>query len=163
MGFIESYGYTVKWKILNSKVHGAVPQNRARFYLVAIKKDSLRKKFRFPRAIDAMRLSDVLLPALPVKMRASDYGSICKAKPLKLCPRVATNISMGLSQLAVQPSIDNPCVIDGACELKVHACNGECVACNYSHQGHARWTLCLPLATLDALVGDVPVAGLWLE
>eukprot|EP00971_Amphidinium_carterae_P217591 4319394-Amphidinium_carterae.1 len=42
---ITNYGYKVKWKVLNSKDYAGVPQNRSRFYLVAIKSEAATKSF----------------------------------------------------------------------------------------------------------------------
>ena len=110
---IQSYGYVVKWKILNSRDHGGVPQNRPRFYLIGIKQESMHKKFRFPRAVEAVRLSDLLLKHdLPSKMRSSKFGAICRAKALKHSRRVDENICAGLSKLQLRPTTANPCVID---------------------------------------------------
>lgn len=44
---LQSLGYVVFHRAHNAKFHG-VPQNRNRLYLVAIREDSLKRKFRFP-------------------------------------------------------------------------------------------------------------------
>lgn len=57
---LEEYGYTVHWKVLNSKDYG-IPQNRERVYLIFIKKDLDNGKFTFPKGFDnGIRLRDIL-------------------------------------------------------------------------------------------------------
>ena len=48
---LKKFGYRVYWQVLNTKDHG-IPQNRPRFYLVAIEGKSKRHPFRFPPSID---------------------------------------------------------------------------------------------------------------
>jgi DNA (cytosine-5)-methyltransferase 1 len=49
---LEEIGYTPHWQVLNSKDFG-VPQNRQRWYCVAIRKDLGITRFRFPEGRDA--------------------------------------------------------------------------------------------------------------
>lgn len=44
-------GYKVFYRVLNTRHHG-VPQNRRRLYLVAIRGDSLKRKFGFPKPFE---------------------------------------------------------------------------------------------------------------
>jgi DNA (cytosine-5)-methyltransferase 1 len=50
-GTLEELGYTVYYKVLNSRDYG-VPQNRERIYIVAFRNDIDSSKFKFPEATD---------------------------------------------------------------------------------------------------------------
>ncbi len=57
---LEDLGYTVFYKILNSKDYG-VPQNRERIYIVAIRNDIYNADFQFPQGIkSSSTISDIL-------------------------------------------------------------------------------------------------------
>ena len=51
IGTLEELGYTVFYKVLNSRDYG-VPQNRERIYIVAFRNDIDSSKFRFPEPTD---------------------------------------------------------------------------------------------------------------
>ena len=53
-GTLEELGYTVYYKVLNSRDYG-VPQNRERIYIVAFRNDIDSSKFQFPEATDSTK------------------------------------------------------------------------------------------------------------
>ena len=53
-GTLEELGYTVFYKVLNSRDYG-VPQNRERIYIVAFRNDIDSSKFHFPEATDSTK------------------------------------------------------------------------------------------------------------
>ncbi|TKC06471.1 DNA (cytosine-5-)-methyltransferase [Pedobacter polaris] len=63
---LETLGYTVHFKVLNSKDYGNIPQNRERIYIVAFKKDEngediYGRYFNFPKAINLdVKIKDLL-------------------------------------------------------------------------------------------------------
>ena len=60
IGTLEELGYTVHYKVLNSKNYG-VPQNRERIYIVAFRNDIDSSKFQFPEATDSTKtIRDIL-------------------------------------------------------------------------------------------------------
>ena len=44
-------GYFIRWKVLNSKVHANIPQNRERLFIVGFKQEEHASKFHFPEPI----------------------------------------------------------------------------------------------------------------
>ena len=50
-GVLEELGYTVRFKVLNAKDYGNVPQNRERIYIVAFKDADKAEQFMFPEPI----------------------------------------------------------------------------------------------------------------
>lgn len=48
---LEEAGYAVKWKVLNAKDYGNLPQNRERIYIVAFKNPAACGRFEFPEEI----------------------------------------------------------------------------------------------------------------
>ena len=48
-------GYYIKWKVLNAKEYGNIPQNRERIYLVGFKNKYDYNDFHFPRPIELTR------------------------------------------------------------------------------------------------------------
>ena len=57
---LEHFGYHVRWRVLNTIDVGALPQNRERLYLVAIRQDSFLHKFKWPKPLPTRPLSDIL-------------------------------------------------------------------------------------------------------
>jgi DNA (cytosine-5)-methyltransferase 1 len=45
---LEAYGYHVKYKVINSKTHGNIPQNRERIYIVGFQNKNHYDNFSFP-------------------------------------------------------------------------------------------------------------------
>lgn len=67
---LEELGYVVNTKIMNAKDYG-IPQNRNRWYCVAIRKDIYNKKFEFPEKCDLKyTLNDII-----ENTKISDYNS----------------------------------------------------------------------------------------
>ncbi len=58
---LEGLGYHVKAEVLNSMVHGNIPQNRERIFIVGFNKKELIDNFEFPDAIDlTTKISDII-------------------------------------------------------------------------------------------------------
>lgn len=54
-------GYYVKWKVLNGKDYGNIPQNRERIYIVGFSDKQAFENFEFPKTIElTTKLSDVI-------------------------------------------------------------------------------------------------------
>ena len=54
-------GYSIKWKVLNAKDYGNIPQNRERIYIVGFKNKTAFEEFRFPNRIDLeFNLRDII-------------------------------------------------------------------------------------------------------
>lgn len=67
---LEELGYVVNTKVMNAKDYG-IPQNRNRWYCVAIRKDIYNKKFEFPEKCDLKyTLNDII-----ENKKISDYNS----------------------------------------------------------------------------------------
>ena len=57
----KHFGY-VSYKLMNSLTHGAVPQNRERVYIVALKRGSMQMEW--PEPIPQVRLESILEPTI---------------------------------------------------------------------------------------------------
>ena len=55
---LEEAGYAVKWKVLNAKDYGNLPQNRERIYIVAFKNPAAAEKFEFPGEVPLTKQLD---------------------------------------------------------------------------------------------------------
>ena len=54
-------GYHIKWKVMNGKDYGNVPQNRERIYIVGFKNKDAYNQFSFPQPIElTTKLTDVI-------------------------------------------------------------------------------------------------------
>jgi len=63
-------GYFIKWKVLNAKEYGNIPQNRERIYMVGFRSREAYEAFEFPNAIQRTRqLRDVIDFALDADAR----------------------------------------------------------------------------------------------
>ncbi|BDR57453.1 DNA cytosine methyltransferase [Xylocopilactobacillus apis] len=59
--FLVHAGYFVKWKVLNAKDYGNIPQNRERIYVVGFKDRKSFEKFEFPTPVKLIKpLSDII-------------------------------------------------------------------------------------------------------
>lgn len=67
-GSLEEIGYTVYYKILNSKDYG-VPQNRERIYIVAFRNDIDASGFQFPPMIDDTKRIYNILEDAPISSK----------------------------------------------------------------------------------------------
>jgi len=54
-------GYSIRWKVLNSKVHANIPQNRERLFIVGFKQMEHAGKFHFPEPIPLTKTYEDLL------------------------------------------------------------------------------------------------------
>lgn len=48
---LQAEGYHVKYQVLNAKIHGGIPQNRERIFIVGFRSEEQYKKFSFPEPI----------------------------------------------------------------------------------------------------------------
>ncbi len=90
---LGEHGYIHHNTLLNTKVHGAIPQNRSRLYMVAIRADSLKRPFKFPEPVPlTSEASELLLPptadenahGLPPKTKSNRARDIVKGTYKKL-------------------------------------------------------------------------------
>ncbi|WP_448949625.1 DNA (cytosine-5-)-methyltransferase [Latilactobacillus sakei] len=59
--YLVHAGYSIKWKVLNAKDYGNIPQNRERIYVVGFKDKVAFNSFEFPDKIDlTTKLSDII-------------------------------------------------------------------------------------------------------
>lgn len=59
--YLVHSGYYIKWKVLNAKDYGNIPQNRERIYVVGFKDRKAFDNFSFPEKVDlTTKLSDVI-------------------------------------------------------------------------------------------------------
>ena len=65
LGALEESGYTVWWKVLNSKNFG-VPQNRERIYIVAFRNDIAPDNFEFPTYAGSKKTIQDVLDDAPI-------------------------------------------------------------------------------------------------
>lgn len=59
--FLVHAGYFIKWKVLNAKEYGNIPQNRERIYVVGFKDKEAYERFEFPEKIElTTSLQDII-------------------------------------------------------------------------------------------------------
>lgn len=59
--FLVHTGYYIKWKVLNAKEYGNIPQNRERIYVVGFKDRETFEKFEFPEKIPLTKPLDAII------------------------------------------------------------------------------------------------------
>lgn len=65
---LESLGYFIKVKVLNSMEYGNIPQNRERVYIVGFRNKSYYEKFTFPNPVKrTVQVIDLLEESVPEK------------------------------------------------------------------------------------------------
>lgn len=72
---LRALGYAVWFRPLRTQDHG-IPHSRTRLYMVAIRKDSIRKAFTFPTAIPRKRKAKAMMirdPAIDKRNRLPDH------------------------------------------------------------------------------------------
>ena len=103
ISLIESYGYKVWWKVLNTMDYG-IPQHRKRLYLVAIKNEAIKRNFQFPSKTQCLPLNLLLEPpGFPGRLRPPSTKRSKHIKKKALKQLKAKNII---------PCPHTPCVID---------------------------------------------------
>ncbi len=108
---LESYGYVVKWAILNAKDYG-VPQNRARLYLVGVQKEYY-KDWEFPKSCaEKVTLQEVIEETVESKyylkqtllekfVEADDFNTVLNAlKGNTVCAVDKTNAKHHVREIA---------------------------------------------------------------
>lgn len=59
--YLVHSGYYIKWKVLNAKDYGNIPQNRERIYVVGFKNENEFEKFQFPDKVSlTTKLTDII-------------------------------------------------------------------------------------------------------
>ena len=81
---LRNAGYSVQARLVNTSERG-IPQNRERFYLVAIQKDFLKKKFKFPATVAMPKLERFLVDdtadqATEISQREQEIYNFLKTK-----------------------------------------------------------------------------------
>ena len=74
---LNSLGYSTKYKILNAKDYGNIPQGRERIYIVGFKDSSACEKFEFPKPV---KLSAKLTDLVDFKTKLDDKYYYTKEK-----------------------------------------------------------------------------------
>ncbi len=70
--------YEVKWDIMHTLVHGGLPQQRTRVYVVGVLRSALRSSFQFPGRHPApQKLSQVLTPDCNSVEQLNLHGKTC--------------------------------------------------------------------------------------
>jgi len=113
---LESLGYHVKTKVLNSMEYGNVPQNRERIYMVGFKNKKYYEKFNFPAPVKLkIRVKDILEKKVKDKYYYNDKPLFEKLKDhitnentvyqwrrkyvrenkKNVCPTLTANMGMG--------------------------------------------------------------------
>lgn len=106
---LQGLGYHTRAKILNSR-HFHVAQDRRRVFIVAIKQDSLRRPFKWPKATGSTTLSEVLDPLV-----ASDVpGRLPQRRRPKKMAKLAYR---RIYAKGVNPCV-TPCAVDVGCSEK---------------------------------------------
>lgn len=85
---LEDEGYYVFHKILNSKTHGNVPQNRERIFIVAFKDKEQSDKFNFP---DEIELTKNISDCLEVTVDNKYYQTNKNSEPVRKIIEGVTN------------------------------------------------------------------------
>lgn len=89
LNLLAKWGYETRWKILNTKEHGALPQSRPRVYLVALRvhtSSAHPPRFTWPRPISNIPLSELLdlsggaAPAVPRCLNGRALGVLAKGR-----------------------------------------------------------------------------------
>lgn len=58
---LEKLGYTVKWKVMNAKDYGNIPQGRERIYIIGFKDKDVAERFEFPKPVKlTKKVSDLV-------------------------------------------------------------------------------------------------------
>ena len=89
---LEHFGYHVRWRVLNTIDVGALPQNRERLYLVAIRQDSFLHKFKWPKPLPTRPLSDIL----DARIRGAGTKDLSEAEQQRVLTCVAAAKQKGI-------------------------------------------------------------------
>lgn len=113
---LESLGYHLKTKVLNTMEYGNVPQNRERIYIVGFKNKDYTDKFEFPTPVKlTVKITDLLEKNVPEKYYYNDKPLYEKLKDFVktegtvyqwrrqyvrenksgVCPTLTANMGMG--------------------------------------------------------------------
>lgn len=52
--------YSVRWRILDTKIHGGLPQNRKRLYIVGWKREEAKHEFAWPAPIECKNVDELI-------------------------------------------------------------------------------------------------------
>ena len=122
---LEHFGYHVCWRVLNTLDVGALPQNRERLYLVAIRQDSFLHKFKWPKPLTTRPLSDIL----DASIRGAGTKDLSEAEQQKVLTCVAAAKQKGIDvkkellivDASAGPTINNWCTNRVPCITRARA------------------------------------------
>ena len=122
---LEHFGYHVRWRVLNTLHVGALPQNRERLYLVAIRQDSFLHKFKWPKPLPTRPLSDIL----DARIRGAGTQDLSEAAQHKVLKCVAAAKQKGIDvekellivDASAGPTINNWCTNRVPCITRARA------------------------------------------
>ena len=125
IGHLEHFGYHVRWRVLNTLHVGALPQNRERLYLVAIRQDSFLHKFKWPKPLPTRPLSDIL----DARIRGAGTQDLPEAAQQKVLKCVAAAKQKGIDvekellivDASAGPTINNWCTNRVPCITRARA------------------------------------------
>lgn len=86
---LRNANYSVQARVVNTSEHG-IPQNRERFYLVAIRKEFVKQKFKFPDAVAMPSLERFL-----VDNTAGHHPTELTDRQRKLCDQIKRSGAWG--------------------------------------------------------------------
>ena len=122
---LEHFGYHVCWRVLNTLDVGALPQNRERLYLVAIRQDSFLHKFKWPKPLPTRPLSDIL----DASIRGAGTKDLSEAEQQTVLTCVAAAKQKGIDvkkellivDASAGPTINNWCTNRVPCITRARA------------------------------------------
>lgn len=114
---LEQYGYTVKWRVLNTKDYG-IPQNRERVFIVGTK-----TKFEWPKTIRMKKISTYVDNSVTEGRHVPKH--ILDSKLLDIVPDNSVFIDFGFRHFK-HPRAGEYC----PCITAYHACSLWCVKYN---------------------------------
>ena len=122
---LENVGYHVRWRVLNTIDVGALPQNRERLYLVAIRQDSFLHKFKWPKPLPTRPLSDIL----DARIRGAGTKDLTEREQQRVLTCVAAAKQKGIDvekewlivDASAGPSINNWCTNRVPCITRARA------------------------------------------
>lgn len=74
--------YSIKWSVLNPRLHGGVPQNRERIFIVGIRRDVKKAEMKWPGEMKMRNITDFLEPHVPKTQLTSgtEIKNLAKAR-----------------------------------------------------------------------------------
>lgn len=74
---LKGLGYHIRSEVLNTMIHGGVPQNRERIYIVGFRNKRFAERFEFPKTIPLkVKVADILDSDVPEKYYYQSHSAI---------------------------------------------------------------------------------------